>query len=107
MVKLARPPKSFGAPPARVAAAPKAVDPFYLSPEWRRLSGRIKRERGFRCEQCGRDASPTGMGLMVDHVHEIRDGGARLDHANLRVLCAACHAHKTAAAARLRAASVV
>lgn len=78
----------------RYAVAPKVVDRFYNSPEWRRLASSAKAGAGHRCQTCGAEAS--GRGLIADHVVEIRDGGARLDPMNVRVLCATCHQIKTA-----------
>ena len=77
---------------------PKIADQFYLSPEWRALIGRIKRDRGSRCERCG-----SGHRVIGDHKVEIKDGGARLDAQNVQLLCQACHNSKTAAARRARA----
>jgi 5-methylcytosine-specific restriction endonuclease McrA len=48
---------------------------------------------GYCCAQCGRRHTR----LFVDHVTEIKDGGAPLDQANLRPLCGSCHSRKTAA----------
>lgn len=72
----------------------KQADPFYLSPEWRTLVTLIRDARGDRCEQCGR----TNTRLYADHVHELSDGGARLDVTNVQLLCGSCHSRKTAAA---------
>lgn len=90
--------------PVRVRPPAKVVDPFYTSPEWRGLAARAKRAAGYRCAECGTEAD--GRALIADHVAEIRDGGARLDSRNIRVLCASCHQTKTAAARRARDASV-
>lgn len=69
-------------------------DPFYYSPAWRRVrSAALQRDR-FRCTapRCGQPAS------HVDHVLARAAGGAPLDLANLRSLCASCHSRKTARA---------
>jgi 5-methylcytosine-specific restriction endonuclease McrA len=71
-----------------------AEDPllaFYNSTEWRNLRAAILRERGPTCQKCGAHADRP----YVDHVEEIRDGGARLDPGNCRVLCPSCHGLKT------------
>jgi 5-methylcytosine-specific restriction endonuclease McrA len=34
---------------------------------------------------------------LVDHITEIKDGGAALDIANLQSVCQSCHNKKTAA----------
>lgn len=49
---------------------------------------------GHRCLNCGEPATE------VDHILEIQDGGPEFDLANLRSLCHACHATKTAARRR-------
>lgn len=33
---------------------------------------------------------------MVDHIKEIKDGGARLDESNVMAMCWKCHGIKTA-----------
>jgi 5-methylcytosine-specific restriction enzyme A len=72
---------------------PKQADQFYSSPEWIALRDRVRREAGGRCQVPGCDK----RGVYVDHIVEIRDGGARLDPANLQLLCAPHHTAKTAA----------
>lgn len=81
-----------------VRAMPKVADPFYLSPEWRALMRRIKKERGAHCEHCG-----AGGRIIGDHVVEIKDGGERLDPRNVRLMCMPCHNRKTAKARGKRA----
>jgi 5-methylcytosine-specific restriction protein A len=100
---------------SRAAFAPKKADPFYLSPEWRKLRDTLITERGRRCENCGKthedDGSPVR--LVADHSHERRDGGANLDKRNIKLLCArtggngaaglgGCNNRKTARAKRER-----
>jgi len=97
-MKLRRAPPRMATLGRRIALAPKMADPFYLSREWRALTEAVKRERCYLCEGCGRQGGP-GERMVCDHVVEIADGGERLDRSNLRVLCAACHARKTADAA--------
>jgi 5-methylcytosine-specific restriction enzyme A len=72
---------------------PKRADPFYLSPEWRDLVADLLRLRGRRCQQCGR----TNTRIYADHILELADGGARLDHSNVQLLCGACHTRKSQA----------
>lgn len=74
------------------------TDGFYQSSPWQRLARSVKEARGYRCEECGVDKSDDPRGLIADHVCERKDGGADLDPANIRLLCAACHNAKTAAA---------
>lgn len=82
---------------------PKTAAPFYLSAEWRTLMTRLIAERGRRCEAkgCGRQ----GCRIFGDHIIELKDGGAPLDPANIRLLCGSCHSAKTAAARAQRLAA--
>lgn len=83
----------------RLRPPPKTVDQFYTSPEWRALLAEIIRERGRRCEDCGK----TNTRIYGDHIHEIKDGGAPLDKRNVRLRCGLCHGTKTAQARARRA----
>jgi 5-methylcytosine-specific restriction endonuclease McrA len=76
----------------RVAAPPKVADRFYSSPEWIALRDQVRREARGKCQRCG------NRGRYVDHKVELKDGGARLDRANVWLLCASCHTTKTAGA---------
>lgn len=107
MVRLTRAPERLRHPPARLAVPPKAADPFYLSRAWRAMAERLKRDRGIVCEGAGHEGPRACASVIADHVEEIRDGGARLDPANIMLLCPACHAVKTARMARLRAMSPI
>jgi len=80
-----------------VELPPKRADPFYLSPEWRKLLAKIIAKRGRRCEdpQC-RQPNVSGP-IYGDHIIEIADGGERLDERNVLLRCASCHGKKTAA----------
>jgi 5-methylcytosine-specific restriction protein A len=66
---------------------------FYESDAWRNLrKQQINRQP--LCEMClkeGRYEKATA----VDHITEIRKGGARLDIENLQSLCWSCHSRKT------------
>jgi len=81
---------------------PKTTDGFYLSKEWRALLASVIKQRGRMCERCGR----TGCRIFGDHIHELKDGGARLDPKNVMLLCGSCHTSKTAHAKARRAAKV-
>jgi 5-methylcytosine-specific restriction endonuclease McrA len=70
---------------------PKAYQPVYYSRAWRRLVALLKLERGEYCQACGKYATY----LEADHIVELKDGGAPLDPANVRLLCRPCHARKT------------
>lgn len=76
----------------RTARRVKTTDPFYGSSEWKALRSAVVQERGRQCQDCG---SVTGR-VYVDHVRELKDGGAPLDRSNLRIRCASCHVEKTA-----------
>ena len=95
------------APPIRtldtrsVKTAPKKAEPFYLSLPWRQLMADIIRDRGRRCEDCGR----ADTRIFGDHIVELKDGGAPLDPLNVKCLCGSCHSRKTAATRARRMAS--
>jgi 5-methylcytosine-specific restriction protein A len=76
----------------------KRADPFYNSPEWREARHLAIAMHQYRCARCG--CRPTR--LFVDHIKELRDGGAPLDQANLEPLCGSCHQKKTMEKARQR-----
>jgi len=64
-------------------------NPFYASPEWRRIR-KLQLARQPECRRCG-----SRQRLHADHIRPISKGGARLDLANLQTLCIRCHAAKT------------
>ena len=66
----------------------KELDSFYKSSAWRKLRTRFIKANPL-CNICGYPAK------IVDHIIEIRDGGAKLDSANLQSLCQTCHNRKT------------
>ena len=81
----------------RVAMAPeiaaeRAGQSIYNTQRWKKLRDEIKRARPY-CSECG--ATSRQRRLVVDHVTEIKDGGAPYDPTNLRVLCYSCHGSKT------------
>ena len=81
-------------PPARTFANRLKADPhlsFYQSNEWRSLRDAVIRERGRHCARCGKE----GGRVYVDHIEEVRDGGAPLDRSNLQILCSSCHVVKS------------
>lgn len=73
---------------------------FYTTPEWRRLR-EWKINRNPLCEHCERRGLVVPA-TEVDHIHEIQDGGAKLDPDNLQSLCSSCHRKKTAEEERKR-----
>lgn len=58
---------------------------------WQRLRATILRRDDERCQSCG------GLGVEVDHIIPVGEGGAKTDPANLQTLCATCHAVKSKA----------
>lgn len=77
----------------------KVADPFYNSPEWRKVRAYILERDGYRCTIPG--CRSTGR-VWVDHIVEIKDGGERLDPLNLRTVCHPHHMEKTHAERRKR-----
>jgi len=76
------------------ALPPKIAEPFYSSAEWIALRDRVRREAGGRCQVPGCDRIERGM--IVDHIVELKDGGAPLDRSNARLMCRSHHNQKTA-----------
>jgi 5-methylcytosine-specific restriction protein A len=72
----------------RPTRASKTTDPFYLSKEWRAVRLAALKRDGFRCVVCRRSVAGKGE-ARVDHIIPRSQGGAALDQANLRTLCAA------------------
>jgi len=77
---------------AIAAPPPKLAEPFYVSAPWKALMSAIRRERGDRCQDCGR----SGVRIFGDHIVELKDGGAKLDPRNIFLRCGSCHSKKTA-----------
>jgi 5-methylcytosine-specific restriction endonuclease McrA len=61
---------------------------------------RAKQAAGNRCEDCGREPTPSNP-LEVDAVVPVADGGTH-DPSNCRVRCRRCHQRKTTRDARRR-----
>jgi 5-methylcytosine-specific restriction protein A len=76
----------------------RPIEPFYSSPEWRALVRELIAVRGRRYEdpRCEAPNLGTDQKLYGDHIHELVDGGAPLDAANVMLRCAPCHGRKTA-----------
>ena len=70
---------------------PKTALPFYSSPDWIALRNaeRVAAKSICRRPGCGK------RGFIVDHIVEIRDGGAPLDARNVELLCSSHHVLKT------------
>lgn len=81
----------------RVAPTQQKTNPFYQSAEWIALVAEVLLDRGRRCQECGRthNIDKTPIRVFLDHIIELRDGGAKLDKNNLKVLCGMCHSRKT------------
>ena len=67
---------------------------IYGTYRWRKLSQRLRNERPL-CERC-LTLGLTNDAVLVDHRHELKDGGDPWDESNLECLCRACHNNKTA-----------
>jgi len=67
---------------------------FYNTTAWKKLRTRYAKQNPLcvRCKEQGR-VTPV---QIVDHIIEIKDGGASLDESNLQSMCRACHNSKTA-----------
>ena len=77
------------------ALPPKVADRFYSSPAWIALRDRVRHEAGGRCQVAGCGRAERRM--IVDHIVELKDGGAPLDRSNSRLMCRSHHNQKTAA----------
>lgn len=70
-------------------------DKFYHSREWKRVRG-LQLHKQPLCKECLHPAT------IVDHITEIKDGGAKLSLSNLQSLCTSCHNTKTLRAKQIR-----
>lgn len=94
MAKLTMQPPRLTTLDTRIAQPPpKIADAFYSSAEWMALRDQVRREARWMCQVPG----CTNRGHTVDHIVELKDGGAPLDRANLNLKCSACHQKKTVA----------
>ena len=83
------------APVMRGDAAARSAKPtldFYGSAAWKAIRLEVQRACNRTCQGCGK----TNARIYVDHIVELKDGGAPLDRENLIGLCAPCHSKKTA-----------
>lgn len=71
---------------------------FYSSPQWRAARAWHVRQNPL-CVECRAQGKAKAVDV-VDHIIEIKDGGAKLSADNLQSLC---HAHHNAKSARERA----
>ncbi len=73
---------------------------FYGTARWQRCRNWYKKRHPL-CEDCLERGKFVPV-YCVDHIIEIKDGGAELEEDNLRSLCRRCHSVKTADVARER-----
>lgn len=83
-----------------VQPALKAVDPIYKSRQWLEARALALALGNYRCTMCGAKLrrSPKDRSKrrpFVDHIVELKDGGAPFDQVNLQCLCGSCHTSKT------------
>ena len=90
-----RPMSTRIAPPMHSDAPARSAKPtldFYGSAAWKAIRLEVQRECRRTCQRCGM----ADTRIYVDHIVELRDGGAPLERSNLMGLCAPCHAKKSA-----------
>ncbi len=102
MVTVAGRKARLSARPARFAAAPKRVEPFYKSKEWLALLALRKRDADYFAAL--ERAKAKSERVILDHIVERKDSGADLDPANTQWLTHSEHQAKTAKAKRARVA---
>lgn len=78
----------------------KVVDPIYKSKQWLEARALALALGNYRCAVCGAKLrrSPQDRSKrrpFVDHIVELKDGGAPFDQVNLQPLCGSCHTSKT------------
>ena len=66
---------------------------FYGSNQWKKIRAMHIAEHPL-CEECLKHGFLVPA-RIVDHIHEIKDGGSMTDFDNLQSLCQACHSKKT------------
>lgn len=64
--------------------------------KWRKIANEMKRRIG-KCQRCGSKSD-----LTVDHKKRLKDGGAKYDRKNLRVLCRSCNGRASRLGTTLR-----
>ena len=70
----------------------KESEKFYHTARWRNLRKQqlTKHPLCINFEECGNVAT------IVDHIVEVKDGGAKFDLGNTQSMCRSCHSRKTA-----------
>lgn len=84
----------------RPSISKKKTDSFYSTAQWQRFRAWYRTKHPF-CEECLKHDQFVPMAI-VDHIVEIKDGGAKLSEGNCQSLCRSCHQKKTAAESRKR-----
>lgn len=72
----------------------KESNKLYQSKEWRDLRQEVIIRDGFKCVECHAPIGVRPKDHAVDHIIEVKDGGAKLDKNNLQLLCVSCHNKK-------------
>lgn len=100
MARLKTLPSRLGRAVARLKLPPKTAEPFYRSAAWRQLVEDRKLDADYFAAKA---RSRRGERLILDHVIELKDGGAALDPANTKWLTFSEHQVKTAKSRARRA----
>lgn len=75
----------------RLKDAKALSDAFLASYEWRKLRYKVLKERGARCECCGRTPK-DGLKMHVDHIKPRKKyPELALTESNLQILCEECN----------------
>lgn len=104
MARLTAMPARLGGNAPKLKAAPKSAEPFYRSAAWRGLVEDRKLDADYFA---ARGRAKRGERLILDHIVELKDGGAALDPANTKWLTFSEHQAKTAKARAERAAGPI
>jgi 5-methylcytosine-specific restriction endonuclease McrA len=75
-----------------MARSVKPTLDFYGSAAWKEVRLEVQRACKRTCQRCRKPDTR----IYVDHIVELKDGGAPLERSNLIGLCAVCHGRKTA-----------
>ena len=78
-------------------------DDFYRSTKWRKFRHWYVNVKGNSlCVKCLEEGRGPVTMKILDHIKEIKDGGAKLDPENVQSLCQECHNRVTAERKKLR-----
>lgn len=69
------------------------ADKMYHTVQWRNCRKKYITLNPL-CEECRRKGITT-IGTVVDHIKQVKKGGAKFDFENLQTLCDTCHARKS------------